>query len=304
MKKLLFSGIVVVFVFVSLAYGEDNADEVSNWSFKGFFQQNLNQVSFTNWAAGGENSFASASNARLELDYKKDRIKWENYADLSYGIIKIQDTPMRKSTDKIDLLSKASRSISDRLSYSAILNFLSQFDKGYKFPNDSVVVSRFMAPGYLTIALGIDYKPFEFLSIFASPATGKFTFVLDDDLSAAGAFGVDPGEYVNPEFGALVRIEFRREVVTNVNVNSRIVLFNNITDSDVSNRKNTDVDWLTSINMPINQYLTATVGFHLLYDHDIKIPVFEEVNGEQVQVGARPTTQFMQQFGLGLVYNF
>ncbi len=304
MKKLLFLGIAVMFVFVSVAYGEDNADEGSNWSFKGFFQQNLNQVSFTNWAAGGENSFASASSARLELDYKKDRIKWENYADLSYGIIKIQDTPMRKSTDKIDLLSKASRTISDKLSYSAILNFLSQFDKGYKFPNDSVVVSRFMAPGYLTVALGIDYKPFEFLSIFASPATGKFTFVLDDDLSEAGAFGVDPGKNVNPEFGALVRIEFRREVFTNVNVNSRIVLFNNITDSDVSNRKNTDVDWLTSINMPINQYLTATVGFHLLYDHDIKIPVFEEVNGEQVQVGARPTTQFMQQFGLGLVYNF
>ncbi len=293
-KKLTFFA-AITFIATGFVLAEDTDEPASNWKFTGFFQQSLNQVAFTNWAAGGENSFSSTSQARFDANYKKERYSWENYLDLQYGIIKISDNPLRKNVDKIDLFSKLGREINDNLSYTAILNFQSQFDKGFSYPNDSVVVSRFMAPGYLTAALGIDYKPFDYLSIFASPATGKFTFVLDDELSAAGAYGVDPGKNVNPEFGAMVRIEFTKEVVTNVNVNSRIVLFNNYTDSDVSNRKNTDVDWLTQINMPINTFLTVTAGFHLLYDHDIKI---DKGDG---RVG--PTTQMRQQFGVGFVYN-
>ena len=289
-----------VFSIVAIAQ-EPESEKESNWSVSGFFQQNLNQVSFTNWAAGGENSFSSTSLARIDANYKSGRYSWENYADLSYGIIKIKDTPMRKNTDKIEIFSKLGREINQNFSYTGLMNFQSQFDKGFKFPNDSVVVSRFMAPAYLTIALGFDYKPFDFLSVFVSPTTGKFTFVTDEVLSAAGAFGVEPGKKVNPEFGALMRINFNKEVVQNVNVNSRITLFNNYTDSDASNRKNTDVDWVTTINMPINRFLTASVGFHLLYDHDIKIP---KLDADGVPMYSRPTTQFKQQLGLGLMFKF
>ncbi len=294
LKILLFAALFLMIAGIVVA--DDTTATESNWKFTGFFQQSLNQVAFTNWAAGGENSFSSTSQARFDANYKKNRYAWENYLDLHYGIIKIADNPVRKNVDKIDLFSKLGRQINEKLSYTAIVNFQSQFDKGYNYPNDSVVVSRFMAPGYLTAALGFDYKPVEYLSIFASPTTGKFTFVLDDELSAAGAFGVEEDKKVNPEFGAMVRIEFNKEIVTNVNVNSRIVLFNNYTDSDVSNRKNTDVDWLTQINMPINTFLTVTAGFHLIYDHDIKI---DKGDG---RVG--PTTQMRQQFGVGFVYNF
>lgn len=294
-KFILFAALFLTIAGIVVA--DDTTATESNWKYSGFFQQSLNQVTFTNWAAGGENSFSSTSQARFDANYNKNLYSWENYIDLHYGIIKISDNPVRKNVDKIDLFSKLGREINKKLSYTAIMNFQSQFDKGYNYPNDSVVVSRFMAPGYLTAALGFDYKPVEYLSIFASPTTGKFTFVYDDELSAAGAYGVEPGENVNPEFGAMVRIEFNKEVVTNVNVNSRIILFNNYTDSDVSNRKNTDVDWLTQLNMPINSFLTVTAGFHMIYDHDIKID-----KGDGSEPG--PTTQMRQQFGIGFVYNF
>ncbi len=300
MKRFTLLFVALHFAVIAV-YAEDTTAVDRNWEFSGFFQQNLNQVSFTNWAAGGENSFSSTSNARINAKYAEGRITWESYLDMSYGIVKLEDTPMRKNTDKIDLFSKFGREINQRLNYSALFNFQSQFDKGYKPSNPDEVVSRFMAPGYLTVAIGLDYKPVEFLSIFLSPATGKFTFVLDDELAAQGAYGVEEGENINPEFGALLRIEFEREVVTNVNVNSRVILFNNYTDSEVSNRKNTDVDWIIGVNMPVNKYITATVGLHLLYDHDIKIEKDRMVDGEPV-VG--PTTQFKQQFGLGLVYSF
>ncbi len=306
MKKLL-SIIVMLSFSIGTIIAQDTTDTTAvdeGWKFSGFFQQNLNQVSFTNWAAGGENSFSSTSNARINADFTRAKITWENYLDMSYGIVKIEDSPTRKNTDKIDFFSKVGRTITEKLNYSAMLNFQSQFDKGYNLPNEEDIVSRFMAPGYLTVALGLDYKPYGFLSVFISPATGKFTFVTDDFLSEQGAYGVDPGEKVNAEFGALLRLGFEKEVVTNVNVNSVITLFNNYTDPEASNRKNTDVDWVTGINMPINKYITATIGFHLLYDHDVKIAQYETIDGEEVQTGAGPATQFKQQFGLGLAYNF
>jgi hypothetical protein len=314
MKKVFLSTFCFT-LFSLLIFAQEEPDTLQGWSFSGFFQQNLNQVSLTNWAAGGENSFSSSSKARFDANYLNDPFSWESYADIAYGIVKLEDNPIRKNADKIDLFSKVGRAITPRTSLSSIFNFISQFGKGYQYPEE-ILISRFMAPGYLTIALGIDYKPWDFFSIFISPATGKFTFVLDQDLANAGAFGVDPaeldqqgnilveGQNIRSEFGALARLEFKKEVLTNVNVNSRITLFNNYTDSDVNNRKNTDVDWLTSITMPINRFISASIDFHLIYDDDIMIPKFETIQGERVQVGERPTVQLMQAFGLGLTYNF
>lgn len=319
MKKVFLCGILMAIGATLFAQENNESDttNLKNWSFSGFFQQNTNQVSFTNWAAGGENSFSLVSQARFDANYKRDDIQWENYVDLSYGIIKTENTSLRKNTDKIDVFSKVGKNLNDKISMSALINFQSQFAEGFNFPNDSVVVSRFMAPGYLTGSVGFDYKPFEFLSIYVSPATGKFTFVTDQILADQGRFGVEPAEFndagekisdgknVNPEFGSLVRIAFNKEIFTNVIVNTRVTLFNNYTDSDISNRKNTDVDWLLDVNMPVNEFITVSLGFHLIYDHDIKIPKMgTNDQGEEIVLYNRPTTQFKQQIGVGLVYKF
>lgn len=279
-------------------------EETGPWTFTGFLSQQLNQVSFSNWAAGGENSLASTSLVNLGADYKLDRTSWENRLEMVYGIIKTEDSPMRKNQDRLEFTSKAGRSISSQFSYSGLVNFRTQFGEGFNYPNDSVVVSRFMAPGYLITSLGMDYKPWDFLSIFFSPATGKFTFVRDQSLADQGAFGVNPGETLNAEFGAMLRLAFEKEVLQNVKIASKLELFNNYTDDDRSNRKNTDVNWQTNINLKVNQYITATVMLHMIYDHDIPVPVYQTIGGERVQVGTGPRLQTQQMLGLGLSYSF
>ena len=64
-----------------------------------------------------------------------------------------------------------------------LANFKSQFAPGYNYPNTNDAISRFLAPGYINLAAGMDFKT-EKISVFLSPATGTFTFVTDDDLSA------------------------------------------------------------------------------------------------------------------------
>lgn len=285
MKKYVCMGLIFL---SSVAFAQDESNEEEGpWTFGGFFSQQMNQVSFSNWAAGGENNFASTSMFNLSGNYKTEQNTWENRLEMAYGLIKTADSPMRKSQDKIDFLSKYGRTLSSTISLSALANFQSQFDKGYQYPNDSVVVSRFMAPGYLLTALGVDYKPLAYLSVFLSPATGKFTFVTDPELSAAGAFGVTAGEKVNAEFGAMASIVFDKEVFENVKVNSKMDLFNNYTDADKDNRKRIDINWQTSIDMKVNSFLSASVRFHLIHDYDVT-----------------PDLQLQQMLGVGFSYSF
>ncbi len=292
--------------------GETENEEQGPWTYSAFLSQQLNQASFSNWVQGGENSVASTSVVRLSANLKQKNFSWENRLNMAFGLIKTEDKPLRKSEDYIHLISKAGREVSPHLSTSWLGEFRSQFYKGYNYPNDSVVVSRFMAPGNLSLSLGIDYKPWEFLSIFLSPASGKFTFVRDQQLANKGAYGVRPAEYdddgnlvregskLNAEFGALISIMFSKEVFENIEIDSRLNLFNNLIDSDRSNRKNTDIDWETSVNMKINRYITASFLVRMLYDHDTPIPV-EAADGSDAEEYTRKM-QIKQIFGLGLSF--
>ncbi len=308
----IITGILLVFPIVVIA--EENEHENEEWVFSGFFSQQLNQVSFSNWVQGGENSFASTSLVNLSANFKKERFSWENRLNMAFGVLKTEDTPLRKNEDRLHLISKTGRTISPNFSTSVLLDFRSQFYKGYNYPNDEVVVSRFMSPGVLSLSLGMDYKPWDFLTVFLSPASGKLTFVMDQDLANKGAFGVDPAEYdendilisegsnLNAEFGALLNMVFEKEVFEDVSVESRLTLFNNLIDEDSSNRKNTDLDWETSINMKINRYITASFFIHMIYDHDAPIPVLDN-DGEETG-DFKKKLQVKQMLGLGLSYRF
>jgi len=44
------------------------------------------------------------------------------------------------------------------------------------------------------------------------------TFVNDDDLADAGAFGVDPGDHVRNEFGGYMRTFFKKDLMEKHNL--------------------------------------------------------------------------------------
>ena len=285
MKSIIILGLFLASFGTLLA--DENGEEEKQWKFEGFFSQQLNQVSFKNWAAGGENNFTTTSLFNLAGNYHAEKISWENKIDLAYGIIKTADTPVRKSTDRINLQSKFTRHMTGKIGIAALASFQSQFAKGYNYPDMDAYVSKFMAPAFLIVSLGIDFKPVDYFSVFLSPATGKFTYVTDPALSAAGAFGVPAGEKVNSEFGAMASLNFEKEIFENVKLATKLDLFNNYTDSDSENRKRVDVNWLTGLNMKVNRFLSASMGLHLIYDHDISQDV-----------------QLHQMLGVGFSYSF
>lgn len=93
--------------------------------------------------------------------------------------------------------------------------------------------------------------------------------------------------------GAIVKSEFKTELMKNVNLATTLSLFSNY----FNNPQNIDVNWDITVNMKINDYLSANLLTNLVYDHDILIPLDDEGNtGRRVQL--------KQLFGVGLSYKF
>jgi hypothetical protein len=249
---------------------KEKIDSGKTWKTGGVLNVNLGQGSQSNWAAGGDDfSFSLASYFGLYAFYKKDKYSWDNTLDLNYGMINTTSLGTRKNDDRIDLLSKVGYALTPKLNLAALFNFRSQFSKGYKYNSDGSkeLLSNFLAPGYVLISLGLDYKPVKGLSIFVSPITSRWTIVNDDSLSAKGVYGVTPGKKSKNEIGAFASINYITNLDKTIVYNGRLDLFSNYEH----NPQNLDIVWNNMFTAKLSKLLTASLGLNLIYDDDIKL---------------------------------
>ena len=204
MKKITLTLATILMAVTLIAQDPGGAPESDTlWKVTGVTSLNLSQLALYNWAAGGENSFAGNALIKLSPDYDNGTMSWDNDLTLGLGMVKQGDNPAKKSDDQIEVTSKLGYRASEKWHYSAMAGFNTQFAIGYEDPDlQTVKVSNFMAPAYLNLSLGMDYKPNENLSLYISPVGTKITFVLDDSLSSIGSYGLDPDQTLRAEFGA------------------------------------------------------------------------------------------------------
>ena len=220
-----FIGILFLFnIFCAVAQKSDSSglDTLSVWKLKSLYSLSGTQSSFVNWNAGGRNNISLIGNIRASADYNKAKWNWSSDATLAFGGIKylddVQGVDLQKTDDKIDLSSIVGMRISKRFLISLNSGFKTQFADGFTYPNDSVAVSTFMAPGYLNLALGTDYIKDANFSVFGSPFASKTTLVMDDSLSQLGAFGVEKGERIRHEFGAFIKLKWNSKLMKNIDM--------------------------------------------------------------------------------------
>ncbi len=240
-----------------------------NWKKGGIYSLNISQASLSNWAAGGDN-FSLAVNSLLSLYafYQKDKRSWDNTFDFNLGYVNTTSLGSRKNDDRFDLLSKYGYALNPKLSVAGLFNFRSQFFKGFTFSNNvKSLSSNFMAPGYVLLGVGLDYKPAKNLSIFFSPATARWVIVKDTALSNKGAYGVTPGKKSNLEFGAFTTINYLKEINKNITYKARLDLFSNYRH----NPQNVDLFMSNILNVKLSKVLSATWGVDLIYDDDVKL---------------------------------
>jgi hypothetical protein len=287
--------------------------KIQYWKFAAITNMNFNQISFSNWAAGGENALSGTASFQPTAYYKKGYLTFENSSVFSYGMISSKEKGLMKMEDRLEINSKLNYQAVKKWNYSIFFSLKSQFAPGYKYPDRINEVSRFFAPGYLSLSLGMDYQPSRYFSLFMSPASGKFTFVLDQKLADAGAYGVRKavkdsagnilihGDPVKPELGISVNAKVKYEVMKNIIVDSRVILYDNYMDDDISNKWNVDVDLETNINFVINSIFSTNINSRFLYDDNIMIPFYNIANGKKVKVSEGPRLQVKEAFGIGMI---
>lgn len=296
MKKLLLSFVLLPFLAQAQTTAPTPKDTL--WETGGVTSLNFTQVSLNNWAGGGQSSVSVAGFVDLFANYEKGEITWANSLTLGYGLQQQGDEEVRKTDDRIEFSSQLGKKINKKLSYSGFLGLRTQFAPGYNYPNDSVKISDFFAPGYVLLSLGIDYKPKKWIQMYVSPVTSKITVVGDQTLADAGAFGVDPGKNVRTEFGGMARMTIKKDIMKNVTLSTNVQAFSNYKD----NPDHIDVNWETLIDMKINKFLSASISTNLIYDHDIDIEV--DTDGDDITDKVGPRVQFKEVLAIGLSYKF
>ena len=269
------------------------------WKLGGTGSLTFNQVGLKNWAAGGDPSFSLLGVVNAYADYKYKKHLWQSRLGLEYGTQKNRGQNIRKNSDRLEIFSKYGYQVSEKFYVSTYANLRTLMAPTFEYDADGAKtqkISQFASPLFLEGAIGMDYIPNKYLSIFASPFATKMIIVSNDQIAALDRHGAF-GKSFRYELGASAIISYKQEVMKNVNIQSVARIFK---DYRRGPAQNIDIDWQNTIGLKVNNFLSAAIFTHLIWDYDQLIPVFDD---QGAQTGSARKLQFRNVIGVGLAYS-
>ncbi len=309
MKNIYLTILAFAFAFTVTAQEEgENTEPKKPWVWSGLYSATMTQTSLTNWAAGGNNNVNINGLIKQGAKYQKGQWTWANLLEANFGY-NFQPGLNNKTDDRLEFTTRVDRQIDgSKWSVSAFANFRSQFADGFTNPEDTVRISTWLAPAYLTYGLGATWKPQDGFTVYISPITVKQTFVADSALFNGNQFfdrespnvaDLSNGGGYRTEMGAYVDIIYTKSFDEKFEIASKLNLFSNYLDRP----QNIDVNWETIFLMKVYSYLTVSLQLQLIYDHDVNVRYAGDVPTADGAFNA-PGTQFKQILGVGVAYAF
>ena len=277
------------------------------WKVTNAASLTFSQISLSNWVAGGENSISGNGAYVFGANYNKGNNSWETSLEFAYGQTRQGDAKSIKNDDRVQFATKYGRKVSNKWNYTILGSFKSQMFPGYNYPNDSTVISDWMAPGYFGLSIGMDYKPAPKISVFLSPLSAKLTVVNSQTLADLGSYGVKKAEYDGLgnkikdgentlwEGGAFIKAQgvfpIYKESTT---LTSKVELYSNY----FKDPQNIDVTIENTVEAKINSWLTARLFLLAIYDDNSKVG--KDTNGDGKPDKFSAKIQMKEIFGLGI----
>ena len=245
--------------------------KVNYWKKAITFGLNFSQSAFSNnYAAGGVNAVALGTNFIYHTEYNKAPFSYVSELNLQYGVSKNKGQGKRKTNDRIYFDNKIASQLSKHWYLFGSLTFESQFDKGYNYVDNgngtfsSQYISNFMSPGYLTEALGFEYKPTGYFDLRLGTGTARQTFVLDHGIHEfqKDNYGVDTLKTVKNDLAFQIVALFDKDIMKNIHLNTRYALFIPYGESTkfITHR----IDMVLSAR--VNRLINVTINGTMLYD--------------------------------------
>lgn len=266
-------------------------DSVKLWQKGILYNLNFSQASLSNWSAGGD-KFSISINSILNLfaNYSNGKTSFENSFDFNFGYVNSTSIGARKNDDRFDLVSKFGRPVNEKTNIAILTNLRSGFFKGYAYTgSQQTLISNFMAPGYLLLSSGFDLRPSKNFSVFMSPTTARWVYVMDPFLSAKGVYGVKPGERSTTEIGAFATLNYLKEIAPNIYYKGKLDLFSNY----LHNPKNIDFFMTNLLSIKLSKILNMSWAVDMIYDDDAKL--FGPAKSS-------PGLQLKSQIGIGIQF--
>lgn len=249
-------------------------------------QMTQNYVS-PNWYQGGASSFAVLSIMKGQIGYYGDRLTWENTGEWRAGASTTKEDTLRKivcTDDLLRLYSKLNYRAIHKLFYSFSAEFETRLFRTYT-TNTRTLKSAPFSPVRLNLALGVDYKPVEGLSLSFSPLAYKMIHVMDTAKMNAADFGIEEGRRTLNDVGSSIRFEYVWKPVREVVLETKFYMY--------TNYKRVEMDLEVNCDFIINRFFSARVMLHPRYDNTVVL------DGEE-----KAKVQFKELLSIGFAHKF
>ncbi len=251
------------------------------WSPSGVLGVNASQVSFSNWAQGGENTISWTFFSNLGLDYNSPEWKFLNKLKLAYGRTKTGETDFKTNDNELYLETVLSYNVGWKVDPFFSNTVRTSLSKGFNYKvTPSVQIADFFDPGYISQSLGFTYNPSKKFNVRLGIAlqetfTSKFTQYSDDPKTTNDVekFKLETG--LETVSGTEMNIE------ENLLFTSFLRLFTRFDALDVW-----DVRWDNTVTAKITKYLNVNLNILVLYEKS-----------------QSPKTQLKQALQMGFTYS-
>ena len=240
----------------------------------------LTQVSYTDWAQGGENSLSYTGSADGKSVNDQPSTSWTNEYRFAFGQSRLGQQGLRKTDDKIDLSTVLTYKFGGYIDPYAAATLKTQFAGGFSYDaaGNATQISAFFDPAFLTQSVGASYQVSKEIKTRLGPAlreiiTRNFNQYADDPSTA----GVEKTK-VDAGLESVTNVDWQIE--ENLQFSSQLELF-------------APFKKLNEVVVRNNNTLAAKVGKYITVIFNVQL-----INEKQIS----PRTQVKEALALGLSY--
>jgi len=239
------------------------------WRTFGNFQGKYTQSHYSdNWYKGGESNHSILGQINLEADYAKKQTTFDNKLELKLGYYTTEingENTFRTNEDLIRFTSKYGLKAFDNWYYSSQFQGYTQFMPVYDTKVTTKLKSKFFAPAYGNLSIGMDYKP-KFkkkgitLSILLSPLSYNCKYSSVD--SIATSFGIDPGKQFKSSFGSRFDGNLKWTFLQDFTWTNKTQFY--------TTYESTEINFENTIDYKLSKYLSLQFFCHWRFDDSVK----------------------------------